>query len=291
MIRIGLSAKEKQEELNAYLAEHGEIAKVFVFYYKEFKPVYKLSCEVEYTEYSEIIMYRTFYPLLEKINETSLIVIDECMRTQNRVDLTYNCAHHYLGQTPHRMIFEFFPIIENKEDMMILFDMEDKARFYRKPFDYNLLQTENIKIKPFKISFETVPVETPPAAEGLYRERKAELFDDLGQKDPNTVPRQLQLLAGDFKKAAVEPGKEYVARNKRLKLPNVFVYPIERQGKFYVIDMHYRRLNFNDFIKQTQQKRISYLSTMLPVDNVFANEFMEWKARLEAVYAKASIYK
>jgi hypothetical protein len=253
--------------------------------------LYKLPCEIEYTEWQDVIMYKTFYSLLERIGETSLVVMEEFMRTRNRVDLTYNCAHHYLQQTPHKIVFEFFPIIESKEDMMILFDMEDKSRFYQKPFDYNLLQTEDVKIKPFKISFEIVPVETPQKATDQYEKRKAKLFDNLEQKDPNTIPRKLQLFAGNLKKAAVEPDKEYVARNKRLKLPNVFTYPIDRQGKFYVIDMHYRRLNFNDFIKNTQQKRISYLSTTLPVDNVFANEFIEWKARLEAVYAKASIYK
>jgi hypothetical protein len=236
-------------------------------------------------------MYKTFYPMLEKIGKDSLVVMDECMRTQKRTDLTYNCAHHYLQQTPHRIVFEFFPVIDNKDDMMILFDMEDKSRFYRKPFGYGLLQSEDIKIKPFKVSFETVQVETPPAAAELYGKRKDELFENLGQKDPNTVPRQLQLLAGDFKKAAIEQGKEYVARNGRFKLPNVFSYPIERQGKYYVLDMHYRRLNFNDFIKRTKQKRVSYLSTTLPVDNVFATEFLQWKARIDAIYAKANIYK
>ena len=56
-------------------------------------------------EYNEVIMYRTFYPLLEEIGPDHLLVVNEFMRTRNRNDLTYNCLRHYLNQCGHTMVF------------------------------------------------------------------------------------------------------------------------------------------------------------------------------------------
>ena len=53
-----------------------------------------------------------------------LLIINECLRTRKRSDLTYNCLHHYLNQTPHRLIFEYFPFVSDPNDFMILLDKE-----------------------------------------------------------------------------------------------------------------------------------------------------------------------
>jgi hypothetical protein len=291
MIRIGLSHREKQKEINNYLQDH-EIKKIFCFYFKSFPVKYKVECEIEYIEYADIEMYKFFYRLLEEINETSLIIIDGCMRTQNRSELIYNCAHHYLNQTPHRIIFEYFPIIESKADMMILFDLENKGKYKGKGFDYVYLQNEDIRIRPVKIKLDTIPVETTEKDQERYEKKKQQLFDGLGDKDPDTIPRNLQILVGDMKRKAIETGKQYVARNKRFKLDNVLSYQeITSKGEYIVIDMHYRRLNMNDFLKVTGMSKVKYLSTILPVDTVIINDFVKWKARLMAIYAQASLYK
>jgi len=291
MIRIGLNSREKQKEIDNYL-QTANIKKIFCFYFQKFPLKIKTDIEVEYIEYADIEMYKYFYRLLEEINETSLIVINECMRTHNRSELIYNCAHHYLNQTPHRIIFEFFPIIEDKNDFMILLDFENKGKYKGKSFDYAFLQTEDIKIKPFKMKFEPINVEIEEKYIKLYENKKNQLFDNLGEKDPDTIPRNLQLFAGDLKKKAIDPNNLYVARNKRFKLENVKTYDdIETQGNYIVIDMHYRRLNFNDFLKTTQMTKIKYLSTVLSIDNVIITEFSKWKARLESIYAQASLYK
>jgi hypothetical protein len=248
--------------------------------------------EIEYIEYADIEMYKFFYRLLEEIDERSLIVMDGMMRTQNRSELIYNCAHHYLNQTPHRLIFEFFPIIEDKNDFMILLDFENKGKFKGKSFDYLYLQTEDIKIKPHKVWLETINVDITDDDQQKYEKKKEQLFDGLGNKDPDTIPRTLQLFTGDIKKKAIEPDKLYVARNKRIKLDNVKSYQeINTKGDYTVTDMHYRRLNMNDFLKVTGMHKIRYLSTVLPIDTVIINEFMKWKAGLDAIYAQASLYK
>lgn len=111
MIRIGFTHEQKQQVIDAYLSEH-TIRKVYCFYYKHFPYRYDINTEIEYIEYSDIEMYKYFYRLLEEIDENCLIVIDELMRTRNRAELIYNCSHHYLNQTPHRIVFEYFPIVE-----------------------------------------------------------------------------------------------------------------------------------------------------------------------------------
>lgn len=291
MIRIGLNSREKQKELDTYL-EDSKIKKIFCFYFKKFPIKFKTNIEIEYIEYADIEMYEYFYRLLEEIDESSLIIINECMRTQNRSELIYNCSHHYLNQTPHKIIFEFFPIIADKNDFMILLDFQNKGKYKGKSFDYIFLQNEDIKIKPFRVRLNPVNVDIEKKDVERYEKKKEQLFNNLGQKDPDTIPRNLQLFAGDLKKKAIVPEELYIARNKRFKLDNVFSYDdINKQGNYTVIDTHYRRLNFNDFLKTTQMNKIKYFSTILPIDGVIINEFSEWKARLDSIYAQASIYK
>ncbi|WP_039241245.1 hypothetical protein [Clostridium botulinum] len=291
MIRIGLSKLEKEMEIKKYVQQNN-IKKVFCFYYKDFPFKYDISCEIEYIEYADIEMYKFFYRLLEEIDNTSLIIMDECMRTQNRSELIYNCAHHYLNQTPHKIIFEFFPIIENEEDFMILLDFENKGKYKGKSFDYIYLNEEDIQMKPFDIHLETIKVEINEKDTERYEKKKEQLFDTLENKDPNTIPRNLQIFAGTLKKKALNKDVKYVARNKRFKLDNVFTYKtIEANTKYIVIDTHYRRINMNDFIKLTKMNNIKYLTTGLSIDNYIISSFNEWKGRLKNIYAKASLYK
>lgn len=290
MIRIGLSQREKQKIVTEFLSKH-EIEKVFCFYFKKFPVKYNVDCEIEYIECADIEMYKYFYRLLEEIDDKSLLVFDGCMRTQNRSELIYNCAHHYCNQTPHKIVFEHFPFIENKDDFMILLDFINKGKYKGKSFDYIYLQDEDVKIKPYKIKMEAINVPITEKDQERYEKKKNSLFDNLGNKDPDTIPRNLQLLAGDLKKVAIDPGRLYVARNKRFKLENVFSYDgITGKGDYIIIDTHYRRLNMNDFIKRTGINRLKYLCTTLQIDTYIVSEFAKWEARLKAFYAQASIY-
>ncbi len=291
MIRIGLTQREKQKELDKYLASH-DIKKIFCFYYRDFPIQFKTDVPIEYIEYADIEMYKFFYRLLEEIDDSSLIIMDECMRTQNRSELIYNCAHHYLNQTEHRIIFEFFPIIEDSSDFMILLDFENKSKYKGKGFDYSYLYAEDIKMKPYKFKIQPINVEISDKDKERYEEYKEQLFDNLGQKDPDTIPRNLQLFVGNLKKPFIEIDKLYVARNKRFKLDNVKTYKeVTGPGEYIVLDTHYQRLRFNDFLKTTRMKTIYYMSTLLPIDNYILTELTKWKARLDAFYAQASLYK
>lgn len=290
MIRIGLTHSDKQHFINEYLKNNG-IKKVYCFYFKKFKYEYEVPCEIEYIEYADIEMYKFFYRLLEEINDNSLIIMDECMRTQNRNELIYNCAKHYLNQTGHRIIFEYLPFIEDADDFMILMDLNKPGKYKGRRFDYSFLKDEDIKAKPIHFELDVVNIGHTDNELEKYNKKRDNLFDNLGMKDPETVPRALQLLAGDYKKKAIENGCIYMARNKRFKLKNVYTYDeAESDIQYIILDFHYRRLNMNDYLKKTGIRRIDYISTGLSIDNILITKFNEWIDRLEDFYAKADLY-
>lgn len=293
MVIIGLKKLKKQQEIQSYVDEHN-IRKTYIFYFKKFKYEYNLkNTEVEYIEYSDIIMYKYFYRLLEEIDSNCLIVCDEIMRTQNRSDLTYNCMHHYINQVDGNVIvFEYLPIIDDKENMMILLDLNTPQKYKGKSFDYNFLQVEDVRIKPVRLKFNWNNISTTDKQKEKYNKKRDNLFDTLGNKDPDTIPRALQLLAGDYKKTSIEDDKLYIARNKRHKLDNVLSYNDEiKKGHYIIIDTHYRRLDFIDFLKKSEMTKLDYIATDLSIDNVVMNSLTTWKARLDSIYAKANIYK
>ncbi len=293
MIRLGLNEEEKVVEIEKFLLGK-EIKKIIVFYPEEFQlniDKFKNSYEIRYIEYKEIIMYRTFYPLLEIIDKQTLLIFNECMRTQNRSDLTYNCAHHYCNQTPHKIVFEYFPFIEDEHDFMILLDFLNKGKYKGKSFYDFWLKEEDVKAKPHYFELHNIDVAITEKDKENYEKYKEQLFNNLGQRDPDTIPRQLHVWAGNLKKKYIEPNKLYVARNKRFKLPNVVTYQEIERGKHYVIvDFPHRRIDFNDFFKKTGITKIEFLNTGLKVDLYYWNELKAWAERLVKFYDKTSLY-
>lgn len=287
-IILGLDARQKAAALRRYVKKHG-IARVYIFHPEAFPLEYPGARLVEY---KEIIMYRTFYPLLEEIGPSSLLVFNECLRTQNRSELTYNCAHHYCNQTSHKIVFEHFPFIDGPQDFMILLDLLDKGRYKGKSFDWAFLAEQDIAAERHPLTVTALEVAVSAAEASKYLKKKDQLFADLGEGDPDTIPRQLHLVTGGFKKKAVDPGKRYVARNARFNLPNVATYKAVAAGVEYtVIDFPHRRLDFCDFLKITGQASVEFLTTCLGVDDYYLGEAQAWAAELEGFYAKTSLYQ
>ena len=85
---------------------------------------------IEQFGWAESIMYRVFYNLLGRIDNSYLIIYNEFMRNKNRSSLEYNCVAKYSTQTEHRLVFEYFPIIDEIEDFMILADL-DSGQAYK----------------------------------------------------------------------------------------------------------------------------------------------------------------
>jgi hypothetical protein len=117
-----------------------------------------------------------------------------------------------------------------------------------------------------------------------YEKKRDALFDNLGKKDPGTIPRNLHLFAGTFKKPFINSEHKYVARNSRLGKSNITVYKDITLGNYTIIDFPYRRIDFNDFLKASGMHDLSFISTDLKIDQYYVNWFNEWGRRLNEFY-------
>lgn len=286
-INIGYRKKQKEEAIEKYLTDHAEINHVIVFYPDGWE---HLSIKAEYIPYSEIIMYRTFYPLLEKIDNTYLLVYDECMRTKKRTDLTYNCAHKYNNQTEHIMVFEFFPFIDDPQDFMILADFIDHVKMRPKKFDESVFEDIPISVINYDFAFEKETVIVPDDADEKYEAEKQKLFENLGKKDPDTVPNALEIFVGKWKKPEFD--QDYVARNSRYKADNVSTYKEKKVRKEVVlIDLPLNQKDFNDYVKLSGCEKMTFLHTGLSVDNYFFDRYQKWFEEVKKFNETASIYE
>lgn len=292
MILIGLTEKQKQDEICKYVEKHG-VKSVIVFSPKKFyMELPNLgNVPIRQIEYNEVIMYRTFYPLLEEIGKDHLLVVNEFMRTANRNDLTYNCLRHYLNQCGHQIIFEYFPFIASPTDFMILLDFDTDSKHKGSGFSTDILQEANVRCVNHHITLDVQVVKLPEGAEDKYEKKKEELFSNVGKHDPDIIPRKLHNFCGEWKKPYIRPGLNYVARNSRYGLPNVITYPhVQRGHRYVMLDFQHRRISMNDFLKITQQPQLVFLSTGLSIDNYYIKEFREWLERLEGFYAETGVY-
>lgn len=284
MIRLGYTNEQKIQEIEEYRKKNPEVTTIVVFSPKMFT----LPGEYEQYEYADIIMYRVFYPLLERIDNSFLIVVNECLRTKNRSDLTYNCLHHYLNQTKHHMIFEYYPYIESPDEFMILADKEAPGRYKGQGYDPVFLKdldVAGIRREPV-LKFEGVI--TDEKTKEAYEKEKNRLFDTLGNKDPNTIPRALHLWCGKHK--PVSPDMKYLARNKRLNKKNVITYADATSAEHRIsLDIPYRRINLNDFLKRVGENVLTFEHTDLSVDMYYKNELEKWNEEIVRFYAEAGI--
>lgn len=291
MVLVGLTDDQKRKEIVRYVNKH-KTKKVVLFYSTKFPlQLPPLPCPVQMVDYDEIIMYRTFYPLLGEINKNYLLVINELLRNKNRNNLTFNCLRHYLNQCGGQIIFEYFPIIDNKDDFMALLDFDTNSKFKGSGFNWCLLHEANIQCVPHKLTLRVDKVDLPAEAEIAYEKEKNRLFDNIGNKDPDTIPRSLHIWCGKFKRSAILPDNQYIARNARFKMPNVTTFANVTAGAQYImLDFPHRRLDMNDFLRRTSQQDVTFISTGLRVDQYYISEFNRWIERLEEFYAQASVY-
>jgi hypothetical protein len=255
--------------------------------------------------YADVIMYVTFYRLLQEIERDTLIVLHECLRTQNRYDLAYNCIRNYLNHTPHSLVFQTLPQIDEPDDFMILFDFVTQSRWKRRPFDADLVRAETqVHVREWPLSFTRIDVPTGEATRRKYDRERATLFDGLGARDPHTLPRNLYLIGGKDKAAYiaahrpsgqldlfsgrdVAPQRLYVARNKRLNHGAVVTYDeVEPAGVPYtVVDLPHRFIDWCDFVSATGQAASDVLVADLKVDHWYFERYVKWQARIHDTYA------
>lgn len=296
MIFIGLDDDVKRTEIERYRTAH-DIRKVVVISADAFPLPIPGTDQVTY---SDVIMYVTFYRLLQEIDDHTLIVINECLCTQNRYDLTYNCIRNFLNQTTHQLIFQQLPQIDTREDFMILFDFATRSRWKRQRFNLDLIR-ENVRVRvePLPLDFIRVDVPTSIATQKRYTAERERRFAALGAADPHTLPRNLYLVGGKDKLAWIDlynggqlslfdsaQAGMYVARNRRLNRANIVTYADVQPGIPYtIIEFPHRFIEFSDFIRRTGQARSEVLVADLKVDHWYYSRYTEWKNRIYETYA------
>lgn len=295
MIFLGLDDAEKQAQIARYQQVQG-IEKTVVISADEFPLPVPGADQVRY---SDVIMYVTFYRLLQEITPQTLIVLNECLRTQNRYDLSYNCIRNFLNLTTHQLIFQQLPQIDERDDFMILFDFDTRSRWKRRPFDPYLIQGEaQVSVKTLPVGFERVNVPTSDKTRVRYAAERNRLFAGLGLRDPHTLPRNLYLVGGVDKQAYIDEcsmplfgggGEWFVARNKRLARSNIVTYADVQPGRSYtVVELPHRFIDFSDYIRRTGQARSRVLCAGLKVDNWYYQRYDEWSERIHDTYASLS---
>lgn len=295
MIALGYTDDAKRDTIDAYCRRHG-IAHVVAISTDAFP----LALEgADHVPYSEVIMYRTFYRLLQEISGATLVVVNECLHNQNRYDLAYNCIRNFLNQTPHVLVFQQLPQIDTYEDFMILFDFATQSRWKRQRFDRDLIAANaEVDVRPLALTFERVDVPTSAATKAHYDTERATLFAALGPRDPHTLPRNLYLLGGKDKAAYISrqssntlfstgQAAHYVARNKRLGLECVVTYDdVTPAGAPYtVVEFPHAFADWCDFLRRTWQAVTPVLVADLKVDAWYWQRYNDWMERVHATYA------
>jgi hypothetical protein len=280
MIRLGLDAQQKLSVVLDYVRTNG-ISRVFVLG----APMVIGDVEASHVSWDQIIQYRFYYRLLQEIDTSSLVVVNECLRTQNRHDLTYNCIRNFLQQTKHQVIFQRLPIIDRVDDMAILVDLDTRSRWKRDAFRADMLGELDVVAVRHDVSIEPIRVQCTPRQRSDYATAKEKLFAELGHGDPHSIPRNLHMVSGKARLAAVEPGRLYVARNSRAKKPNVGTYGAVSEPRV-LLDFCHRFIDFTDHLAATGQRGdVEALVTDLPVDEWYLKRFSDWSRRLGDAYA------
>lgn len=288
MIYLGLNKLQKPPLIDDYCSRNA-ITKVVILGPDKFRFNHNLD-NAEDIDWPEIIMYRTFYRLLQEIDYNTLIVVNECLRTQNRHDLTYNCIRQFLNQTEHQLIFQWLPIIDDKQDFMVLFDFDTRSRWKREKFDIDLIEEVRIQCVRNRLLFNEVSVETDEKLRAGYQREKQKLADNIGIKDPHTIPRNLYLMSGKARMQAIEPFKFYIGRNNRFKIPGMQTYkePDYPNAPYTVFELPHNFIDFADFSALSQQTTFDVLLSDLKVDQWYKQRYNEWTERINETYANIS---
>ena len=292
---------DKQKVITHYI-ENNNIRKVLVVHSKRLFTPYEIGVEHEFIEYSQTIEYHNYYRLLQWIDKHTLIITDNVLLYRNRYRLDYNCINNYINQTPHRLVFNYLPFIEDKNDFMILLDFYNKNKYKGEQFVWEFLKDVKTFIKPVHLNITFKSVEITDKERQKYEKQKEKLFAEIALKDPITIPRNLAITAGDFRANRMKErmdkeipfdffgvcdSSKFTARNKRFKGLDVSTYKDNELNT--ILDFPLKRTELIDLMTLTKKTNIEVITSDLSIDRWQKKDIKEWVERLEEFYAKAAI--
>ena len=279
-IYIGYSEKDKLRTISEYAKSAG-VEKIV-----HLRGMGNLQIDgADLIEYDQTIMYSVFYRLLQEINNTTLIIIDECLLTQERNNLTYNCIRHYLNLTDHQLIFNYLPQIDTAEDFMTLFDFDTKTMWKNRNFDIELILKESkVECVTRVPVFEFTKLPLNKVYEERYELTKIKLFAELGSKDPHTIPRNLYLIGAGDKLSYLKTQKPehlYASRSSTLGGKVVTYRALETNTPYNIMEFQHRFLDMCKFFFDTRSTFCNVLVSELRVDIWYMDRYVDWRNRLE----------
>lgn len=235
-------------------------------------PDYSNINNYENIDFKEIIMYRTFYKLIQKVDKNTLIVLNECLQNKNLNDLYYNCINNITKLAGKVIIFQLFPFIESLKDFEILKKLN--------------INNEKVKNKKYLVDINFIDCKIDSKEIKDYENIRNKLFAEIGNRNPDTIPNNLQLFSGKIKQKYVNNRNMYIGRNnKNISLRKYFTEFNKIENEIFV-DLP---LNFKDFIKYlvlSKKQEINVLTTKLKIDIWYKEKYTKWKEELYNYYAE-----
>ncbi len=281
-IHLGLDNEAKAGLISRAASEIGA-SRVVMIGPERFRFDLPESITHEHVPWSEVTMYRTYYRLLREIDSGTVVVLNECLRTQDRHSLEYNCVRLFLQQTQRVAVFQYLPMIDTVEDFMTLFDFDSRSRWKSTPFDAALIQRESsVAVATPNLAIRLVDVSVTETVHDTYSKAKRELFAGLGLRDPHTIPRTLYLIGGRAKLARVNAASRYVGRNNRFKIESLTTFGAARyhEPPYTVFELPHASGEFCDFVTLSRQSTIDVLATDLKADRWYVERYLSWAGRI-----------
>ena len=275
----------KQKIISHYI-ENNDVKKVLVIYSKQ-RNEYTTGIDTRYIELHLAKEHETHYDLLQYVNRYTLIVLDNLLVSQQRYMNEYNCVANFINQTPHRLVFNYLPFIEEKDDFMILLDFYNRVKYKGERFDYELFKDFKYFIKPVHIKINFHNVEVSGEDEKAYNQQRDELFAEIGLGNPQIIPNRLSAMCGDIKYKALPTSIELVARNRRYKNLTTFKDYIVNP----VLEFPVKRQDFVEWISRTRRTEIDVITSRLSMDRWYEQDYLNWIERLEEFYDKANFFR
>lgn len=183
----------EQDKLNIINSALDGVTKVFVIG-DELNGI--LHDSVEHIRFPDTIMYKYFYRLLQEINPNTMLVLNECLKKQNRYDLAYNCIRRYALQTDNLLVFNYYPILWQQEDFMILYDMIQNNPFLKESYKY-ITRFKNVELGKVEFNLTKVDLQLLLSQE-QYEEEKGKIIEQV-KKDADIIPRRLYKFVCSYK--------------------------------------------------------------------------------------------
>lgn len=294
MIAIGFTAEQRSAIIRDRIDEV-KAKKVFVISPARF-PIPGWSEEMKdptteadgahrlFIDWPSVILYRYYYRLLQEIDGDTLLVINEGLRTQNRHDLSYNCIRAYANRTPHVLVLNTWPIIDQADDVMVLIDWVTRSRWKRDPFSPDMLSEIIVLGRTPIPTFEAIPVHVDQKTHDAYATEKAKLLAQIrsdGDKDPHILPRTLHLMSGKAKLAHVREGANYLGRNNRFKIQGLETWrAVADRGDRVAFELPHNMIDVADALAVTGARHVPVLVADTKADRWYFERVQGWAGRV-----------